>query len=98
MGEVIGVLCVAAREPVAGTIRRYLDNAHKSKLLRQLINDGVRVRGMLVSAEGAAFQPRDKDVTVETVDRDHVIEVLKRLRRERLDAMGAAGSTGEEGE
>jgi len=69
-------------------IRRYLDNAHKSKLLRRLIEQGAGVRGVLASVEESSYRPEDQAVTVRMVDRKKVIAVLKRLRSERALGKG----------
>jgi len=65
-------------------IRRYLDNAGKSKLLRGLIEKGTSIRGLLATVEECKFNPRDIDVSVRIVDKKRAIEALRRLRSERL--------------
>jgi len=65
-------------------IRRYLDNAGKSKLLRPLLDKGTRISGVLATVNDSKFAPRDPDVTVRIVDKKRTIDVLKRLRRRRL--------------
>jgi len=65
-------------------IRRYLDNAHKSRLLRAYLDKGATLHGVLASLEASDLEPRDPDVSVHVVDREAAIKVLKRLRRRRL--------------
>jgi ERCC4-type nuclease len=70
-------------------IRRYLNNAHKSQLLRSLLEKGTAIRGILATVEECEFRPRTEDVSVCIVDRKQTIEVLKRLRNRRLENMAA---------
>ena len=65
-------------------IRRYLDHARESKLLRGRLEAGSTVRGVLASVEPSDYRPDAQDVSVSIVNRKHVIEVLKELRRLRL--------------
>lgn len=70
-------------------LRRYLDHAAQSKLLRGLIGKGATLRGILATVEPCELDPEDPDAAVQIVDRDLVIEVLKELRRLRLNAFEA---------
>ena len=73
-------------------LRRYLDNAHKSKLLKGLVETDATIRGVLATVEECAYRPRDPDISVRIVDRERVIEVLSQLRKDRLEnAGGGAG-------
>ena len=70
-------------------ICRYLDNAHKSKLLREFLEKGTKIRGILATVEECKFKPKDADVSVCIVDKKQTIEVLKQLRNRRLESMAA---------
>lgn len=70
-------------------IRRYLDNAHKSQLLRSLLEKGTAIRGVLATVEECKFKTKDLDVSVCIVDKRQTIEVLRRLRNQRLESMTA---------
>jgi ERCC4-type nuclease len=65
-------------------LRRYLDSAHESRLLRSFLGKGVSIRGVLVTAEAGEFRPRDPAVSVHIVDPRQAIEVLKRIRSARF--------------
>jgi len=67
----------------AAQIRRYLDHAAQSKLLRGLLAGGATLRGLLATVEPSDYEPADPDVTARVVDRKRAIAVLKRLRAER---------------
>jgi ERCC4-type nuclease len=71
-------------------LRRYLDNAHKSKLLNSFLDGGASLRGVLASVEPSSFRPKDKDISVCFVDLRRTIEVLKKLRDQRLTSAGGA--------
>ena len=68
-------------------IRRYLDNAGRSKVLRAFMEKGLAIRGVLATVEECTYEPRDDDVSVRIVDRRRTIEVLKQSRKARLDRM-----------
>ncbi len=68
-------------------IRRYLDNAHKSRLLRDFLERGTKMRGILATVEECKFKPKDADVSVCIVDKEQTIEVLKQLRNRRLESI-----------
>ena len=71
-------------------IRRYLDHAHKSPLLRAFLEKGTGIRGILATVEECKFKPKEADVSVCIVDKKQTIEVLKQLRNRRLERMAAA--------
>jgi hypothetical protein len=71
-------------------ICRYLDNAHRSQLLRAFLEKGAKIRGILATVEECKFEPKDADVSVYIVDKKQTIEVLKQLRNRRLESMAAA--------
>ena len=71
-------------------IRRYLDNAHRSKLLGPLLSSGTRIRGTLVTLQESESKPKDKDVSIRVVDKKRTMEVLKRLRDRRLERLETA--------
>jgi len=65
-------------------IKRYIDNAPKSGLLRSFLEKGGSIRGILATAEECKFDIADSNVSVCIVDRNKAIEVLKELRKNRL--------------
>ena len=69
-------------------IRRYLDHANESKLLRPFLERGTRVAGLLATVEECQLKIRDRGVTMRVVDRSAVIRVLAGLRAGRLAEMG----------
>jgi ERCC4-type nuclease len=71
------------REHVA-QLRRYLDHARQSKLLRGHVEKAGAARGLLATVEACELKTSDRDISVRIVDRRKVIDVLKRLRRRRL--------------
>jgi ERCC4-type nuclease len=66
-------------------LRRYLDHARASSLLRTFLDSGARLRGMLTTVAECTYQPESQDITVRIVDRESAIRVLKRLRARRLE-------------
>ena len=68
-------------------IRRYLDNARKSQLLRSFLEKGTKLRGVLATVEECTFAPRADDVSVHIVDRRRTLEILRALRSRRLGSM-----------
>ena len=68
-----------------GQIRRYLDNAHRSRLLRPFLEKGAGVRGVLATVADCAVEPQDEDVSVCLVNKKQCVEVLKQLRKRRLE-------------
>jgi hypothetical protein len=64
-------------------LRRYLDSAHQSRLLRRFLEQGTALRGLLVTVEQSALPTKDPSVSVSVVDTQKVIAVLKQLRAER---------------
>jgi len=61
-------------------IRRYLNNAYKSRLLRGFLEEGASLRGILATIEDCKFTPKDADISVCIVDKKQTIGVLKQLR------------------
>jgi hypothetical protein len=61
-------------------LRRYLDNARRSKLLRPYLDKGTGIRGILATVEPCELKMPRKDMSIHVVDRKHAIEVLKLLR------------------
>lgn len=66
-----------------GQLRRYLDGAPQSPILRPLLEKGTRIHGVLATVENCEFEPRAPDITVRVVDKERTIQVLKRLRSDR---------------
>ncbi len=63
---------------------RYLDHAAESPMLWWYIDNGCTVRGVLASPEETGLKPRRDDVTIFTIDRQRVIDILTERRRQRL--------------
>jgi len=74
-------------------LRRYLDHASESKLLRPFLQRGARIRGILATAEPCTLEPKDPDVSVRIVDRKRAITVLKHLRHHRFSDHAAPAET-----
>jgi ERCC4-type nuclease len=64
-------------------IRRYLDHARESKLLRRYLDKGAGIRGILASVAQSDFRSKDPAVSVCIVDSKQAIDVLRRLRARR---------------
>ena len=71
-------------------IRRYLDHAKESKLLRPFLEGGTALTGLLATVEECRLKVRARDVGVRVVDRREVIRVLAGLRARRLAEIGMA--------
>ena len=71
-------------------LRRYLDNAHKSRLLHSFLEKGAKIRGILATVEECKFKPKDAGVSVCIVNKKEAIEVLKQLRKLRLESIESA--------
>jgi hypothetical protein len=65
-------------------LRRYLDHARESSLVRRHLDAGSSLRGILASPEPGSLKPGYGDIAVSKIDSRKVIEVLKELRRKRL--------------
>ena len=65
-------------------LRRYLDHAAESDLLRRHLDGGSALQGILASPEAAGLKPGHDDIAVREVDAERVIEILVRLRQARL--------------
>lgn len=62
-------------------LRRYLEHARESPLLRGYIDAGFALRGLLATIEAGDFVPKSNAIGVSIVDKDRVIQVLKALRQ-----------------
>ena len=65
-------------------LRRYLDHARESSLLRRHLDRGCALRGVLASLDPGKLALRYDDITVRKVDAARVIPILARLRRRAL--------------
>ncbi|MEK7398539.1 MAG: ERCC4 domain-containing protein [Candidatus Poribacteria bacterium] len=65
-------------------IRRYVDNAPKSEILRSYLEKGASIRGILATVEECKLDLGDSCISVHIVDRNKAIKVLKRIRDDRL--------------
>ena len=63
---------------------RYMDQAHRSALIRSLLNEGAKLRGVLATLEECALETPREDISIRIVDKDKTIQVLKALRRNHL--------------
>ncbi len=72
-----------AREHVR-QLRRYLDNARESRMLREHLDKGRRMHGILATVEPCELKTGDPDISVQIVDRKRTIGVLKKLRKRRI--------------
>ena len=59
---------------------RYLDNAHKSELLRSHMDKGATLRGILASPEKSDLKTARSDTDIRVIDRKKAAKVLVRLR------------------
>ena len=73
---------VLAREHVR-QLRRYLDHARESKLLRSFLDRGSRIHGILATVEPCELKTGDADISTHIVDKKRTIAVLRKLRRQR---------------
>lgn len=67
-----------------GQLRRYLDHAPESRLLRSFLEKGTALRGILATVEACKLKVKDKEIAVRIVERRRAIDVLKALRARRL--------------
>ncbi|MBT3374215.1 MAG: DUF1016 family protein [Lentisphaerae bacterium] len=68
----------------AEQLRRYLDTADQSRLLRGELTGGRMVRGILATVEPSRFASPYADIEPRVIEREKVIDVLQGLRRESL--------------
>jgi hypothetical protein len=69
-------------------LQRYLDHARQSPLLRDVLESGAQMRGILATADESAadrpYRPQNRAISVRIVDRQRIISVLSTLRERRL--------------
>jgi hypothetical protein len=65
-------------------IKRYLDNAPKSELLKSFLEKGSSIRGILAAVEQCNFDVGVSNVSVHIVNKDKTIKVLKDIRKRRF--------------
>jgi len=65
-------------------LRRYLDRAGESDMIRGYVADGCLVRGILASPDPGIFEAGYGDIEVRRVDVQKVIAALRQLRHARL--------------
>ena len=63
-------------------ICRYLDNAHKSQLLRSYTDKGMKLRGILATLEKGDSKIDRDDVTTKVIDRNKAAGILVKLRHD----------------
>ncbi|MBD3175897.1 MAG: hypothetical protein GF320_12000 [Armatimonadia bacterium] len=68
-------------------LRRYMHHAEESPLLRQHVEGGARLRGILATVEPGELRT-DADTDIRILDREPLIQTLKAMRRERLGEPG----------
>jgi hypothetical protein len=66
-------------------IRRYIENAPKSGLLKTFLEKGSSIRGILATVEDCKLDMGDSNVSVCIVDRNKAIKILRVLRDHRLE-------------
>jgi ERCC4-type nuclease len=72
-------------------LRRYLALADRSPRLRQFLDKGAQLRGILATVADCAFTPRSPDVIARIVDREQTIQVLKRMREQWFESWDRHG-------
>jgi len=66
-------------------LARYLAHAHHSSLLRDVLEGGAQLRGVLATVTPCDFQPScSSRISARVLDRARVIQVLRELRYERI--------------
>lgn len=65
-------------------LMRYLNNAHKSKLLQGYLEQGMALRGVLATMEECKLKSQHDFVSIRMADKDRAIQILKQLRAQRL--------------
>jgi ERCC4-type nuclease len=65
-------------------LRRYLDNAGRSPLLRDYLDRGSRVAGILATTAAGGHSPASADIVCRVLAEPRVTEVLAQLRARRL--------------
>ena len=63
----------------------YLDHARESEMLRPLLDDGTRLRGLLATVVECDLPGCRDDITIRIADRERVIDILQRLRQAQRD-------------
>ena len=66
---------------------RYLSNADKSRMLREYLEKGMALRGVLATMEPCKFKSKDAMIEIRFADKPRAIAVLKQLRDRRLKEM-----------
>jgi len=66
---------------------RYLENAEQSKLLKNYLDKGYTLKGLLVTFEECVFVPTSNDVETIVVDKEEIRIVLKKLRKIRMQKL-----------
>jgi ERCC4-type nuclease len=67
-----------------GQVRRYLDHATESEMVRAALAEGSSLRGLLATIAPSHYKPPDPDIAVRVVGRQRTIDVLQALRDQRL--------------
>ena len=67
---------------------RYMRNAGQSQMLREYLEKGMALRGVLATIEPCRFKSKDAMIEIRFADKPKAIEVLKQLRKRRLKEMG----------
>jgi ERCC4-type nuclease len=65
-------------------LRGYLDGAQHSQILKEYLDSGAGLQGILATVKAGGYEPLSEDIRALIVDRERAIQVLKRLRDERL--------------
>ena len=62
---------------------RYLENAAQSELLKDYLNRGYTIKGLLITFEECDFTPIDNNIKSIIIDKEEIRAVLKQLRKIR---------------
>jgi hypothetical protein len=71
---------------------RYMDQAHRSALIRRCLAGGGKLEGVLATVEQCTLETPREDITVRIVDRRKTIGVLRELRM--INLRSKTGSSG----
>lgn len=62
---------------------RYLENANQSQLMKDYIDQGFTIRGLLVTFEECEYNTTSKDISATVIDKEEIRTILKKLRKIR---------------
>lgn len=65
-------------------LQGYLDRAYQSPVLRSRLEGGARLSGILATITEGSYKAQSSQISICILDRNRVIQVLKRLRQQHL--------------